>query len=125
MKVKNKKNIQKRIKRLRRKKSTRMRVYGNAQRPRLTVYRSLKNIYCQIVDDDAGRTLVSCSTLDKELKLNPKDKWMQKCKKVGQLLGERAISKEIKRVCFDKNGFKYHGRVKALADSCRKAGLQF
>ncbi len=111
---------------LRRKKRVRKKIRGTPERPRLCVYRSLKHIYAQIIDDVAGRTLVAASTLDKELrgKLDGLKK-TEKAREVGKLIAKRAIEKGIKKVVFDRNGFLYHGRVKALADGAREGGLEF
>ncbi len=99
---------------------------GTADRPRLSVFISLKNIYAQIIDDTKGETLVSASTLEKELrdKLSG-GKSVDAAKQVGALIAERALSKGIKEVAFDRGGFLYHGRVKALADAAREKGLKF
>ena len=101
-------------------------VVGTVERPRLNVYRSLKNIYAQIIDDSQGRTLVAASTLDATLQegLETKNKTEQ-ATAVGKLLGERALEAGLKVVVFDRGGYKYHGRVKALAEASREAGLDF
>lgn len=107
-------------------KRVRQRVTGTASRPRLCVFRSLNHIHAQLIDDSAGQTLVSTSTLDTQVK--DKTNGMGKTKRaeiVGTLLAERALDKGIKKVVFDRGGYKYHGRVKALADAARKAGLEF
>jgi large subunit ribosomal protein L18 len=101
-------------------------LYGSDERPRLNVYRSLNEIYAQVIDDMAGRTLISASTLDSEIKsqvagMNKTDQ----ARVVGEHVAERAKSAGITRVVFDRGGYKYHGRVKALADAARKAGLEF
>jgi large subunit ribosomal protein L18 len=101
-------------------------VGGTAARPRLNVYRSLSAIYAQVIDDDAGRTLVSASTLDPELRprlggLNKTDQ----ARLVGKLLGERAKAQGVAQVVFDRGGYRYQGRVRALADAAREAGLEF
>ena len=110
----------------RRHRRVRKKVRGTAARPRLTVFRSSKHIYAQIVDDTKGGTLAHASTLSKELKgkLDGKNK-TDEAKAVGKLLGEIAKKKGITKVAFDRNGFIYHGRIKALADAAREAGLQF
>ena len=109
---------QRRIKRVRKK------VRGTAERPRLTVYRSNRYIYAQIIDDTRGVTLCAASSLDKEF--NPKlGKNVDSAKKVGELIAKRALEKGIKKVVFDRRGYKYHGRIKALADAAREAGLDF
>lgn len=99
---------------------------GTTSRPRLSVFRSLNHIYAQIIDDSQGRVLASMSTLDPELR--SKIDGMHKTKQaemVGTLLAEKALHKGMKRVVFDRGGYKYHGRVKALAEAARKAGLEF
>jgi large subunit ribosomal protein L18 len=113
--------------RIRRKKRVRKKVFGTPDRPRLSVYRSLKHIYAQIIDDTKGHTLVSCSTVSPELREEIKGKTKNKeaAKKVGLLLARKALEKGIKKVVFDKGYFKYHGRLKALADGAREGGLEF
>ncbi len=106
--------------RLRRKKRIRSRIRGTAARPRLTVYRSLQMIVAQIIDDDTGRTLVAAST--KELKTKPNAKGAAK---LGESIAMKAKKAKIGGVIFDRNAYKYHGRVKALADAARAGGLQF
>lgn len=99
---------------------------GTAARPRLSVFRSLKHIYAQIVDDNKGTTLATASTLDPELRTEVKGKKKTAAGVlVGQLLAKRAKDKGITSVVFDRGGYKYHGRIKAMADAARKAGLQF
>ena len=117
---------EKKNKRLRRKIRIRKKIRGTPERPRLTVYRSLKYIYAQIIDDEAGHTLVAASTLEKELREKLKStKDIEAAKTVGELIAKRALEKGIEKVVFDRNGYKYHGRVKALADAAREAGLKF
>jgi large subunit ribosomal protein L18 len=104
----------------------RKQVHGTAQRPRLNVYRSLNEIYVQVIDDDKGHTLASASSIDKELRkkakgLNKKEQAVL----VGETIAERAKKKGIKEVVFDRGGYKYIGRVAALADGAREKGLQF
>jgi large subunit ribosomal protein L18 len=108
--------------RVRRHLRVRKKVTGSTARPRLVVNRSAKHIFAQIVDDTAGRTLASASTLDATIKVAEGDK-TAKAKLVGALLAERAKSAGITAVVFDRGGFKYHGRVAALADSAREGGL--
>ena len=99
---------------------------GTISRPRLCVFRSLNHIHAQLIDDSMGQTLVSMSTLDSQVR--SKTDGMGKSKKaeiVGTLLAEEALNKGIKQVVFDRGGYKYHGRVKALAEAARKAGLEF
>jgi len=112
--------------RQRRHRRVRKKAVGTAERPRLNVFRSLKHIYAQVIDDDRGHTLATASTLDPELdgKLKGLTKTDQ-ARLVGKLLAERALAKGVKRVAFDRGGYKYHGRVKALAESSRQAGLEF
>lgn len=112
--------------RSRRHKRVRKRVYGTPERPRLNVFKSLKHIYAQIIDDSTGNILVSASSIDKELKGRLKGGGnIQAAKEVGALIGKRAIEKGIKKVVFDRGGYLYHGGVKALAETAREAGLEF
>ncbi len=112
--------------RVRRKQMIRGRVVGTGERPRLTVYRSLKNLYAQIIDDEKGVTLCEASSKSKGLQKGiPSGGNIAAAKTVGTALAERAKKKGIERVCFDRNGYRYHGRVKALADAAREAGLKF
>ena len=99
---------------------------GTAERPRLNVFRSSKHIYAQVIDDDKGHTLAAASTLDPELrgKLDGLTKTEQ-AKLVGEFVAERVLAKGVKQVVFDRGGYKYHGRVKALAEGSREAGLIF
>jgi len=104
----------------------RTRVVGTADRPRFCVYRSLDHIYAQIIDDRSGRTIVSGSSVDKETKKNLKGGGnIASAKAVGKIIAERAKAAGVAKVVFDRGGYKYHGRVKALADAAREAGLQF
>ena len=143
--MKGKKTV--RAARLRRHERVRERVAGTPQRPRLCVFRSLKHIYAQIIDDEAGRTLVAASDLEKDIRLPTDGKKPTKSKKavsrpesappaqgkakrdvagrVGGLLARRALESGIKMVVFDRGGYRFHGRVKALAEAAREAGLQF
>jgi large subunit ribosomal protein L18 len=101
-------------------------VQGSQERPRLSVFRSNKHIYAQLIDDKTSSTLAFCSTLDKELKQECQNSATQEASfKVGKLLGERAKSKEIRTVVFDRGTRPYHGRVKSIADGAREAGLSF
>lgn len=112
----------------RQKRHLRMRkkVVGTAERPRLNVYRSLSNIYAQIIDDKTGTTIVAASTLDKELRTSVEYGGnLGAAKAVGEAIAKRAIEKGIKQVVFDRGGYIYHGRVAALADAAREAGLEF
>ena len=107
-----------------RKKRIRKHVNGTAERPRLSVFRSGKHIYAQIVDDLGGNTLVAASTLHKDVRGEKRTK-VEDAKAVGKAIAEAAKQKGIAKVVFDRNGFLYHGRVKALADAAREAGLSF
>ena len=112
--------------RIRRHKRVRKSIRGTADRPRLNVYRSLSEIYAQVIDDDLGKTLVSASSIDKELEKKLKGKTKtERAKLVGELLAARATKVGLKEVVFDRGGYKYIGRVKALADGAREAGLVF
>ena len=104
----------------------RMKVSGTSERPRLCVYRSLDHIYAQIIDDRAGKTLAAASSADKGTKKNLKGGGnVAAAKVVGKAVADRAKAQGISKVVFDRGGYKYHGRVKALADAAREAGLQF
>jgi len=119
------KNV-KREKRQKRKKSIRRRISGTTQRPRLSIFRSAGHMYAQIIDDTCGQTIASASTLSKELKGKVKSAGnMEAAKKVGEMISREAKKKKIEAVSFDRNGFLYHGRVKALADAARDGGLKF
>jgi len=99
---------------------------GTSERPRLNVFRSTRHIFAQIIDDTKGHTLVAASTLDDEIRAEAaKLNKTQEAKAVGKLLAQRALSKGLKQVVFDRGGFRYHGRVKSLADASREAGLEF
>ena len=114
------------VSRLKRKKRIRKKLSGSPQRPRLTVFRSDKHIYAQIIDDTVGSTLVTASTLSPEYKeLDPANGKVNAAKRVGDLVARKAIDKGITKVVFDRNGYIYHGRVQALADAARQAGLNF
>jgi len=133
--------LEKKEKRLRRHKRVRAKIFGTANRPRLYVFRSAKHIYCQLIDDEKGRTLIAAS--DQNLKIkNQKPKTKIKNKKtekdkkplsgkvalafeVGKLVAQKALKNKIERVVFDRGGYKYHGRVKALAEGAREGGLKF
>jgi large subunit ribosomal protein L18 len=107
---------------IRRHKRVRKKVFGTLERPRLAVYKSLKHIYAQIINDYEGHTLASASSLEKEIKDKSKK---EKSILVGKLIAERAIKQNIDKVVFDRGGFKYHGRIKLLAEAAREAGLKF
>ena len=115
------------LQRQRRKSRVRRNVFGTPERPRLTVFRSHKNIYAQIVDDQARQTLVAASSLDKGSSEKPDKNGGNKAAAivVGQSLAVKAVQRGIKKVVFDRNGYPYHGRIRELADAARKAGLEF
>lgn len=109
-------------KRIRVKRRVRKNIFGTAEKPRLSVYRSNKEIYAQLVDDNNGKTLASASSKDKSIKGGTKS---EKSVAVGKLIAEKAKKAGIENVIFDRNGFVYHGRVKNLAEAAREGGLQF
>jgi len=114
------------VARARRHVRVRKNLMGSAERPRLNVYRSLSAIYAQVIDDQAGKTLASASTVDRDLREKVKGlKKSEQAKLVGQTVAERARNKGIQTVVFDRGGYRYSGRVKALADGARESGLQF
>ncbi len=118
--------IAKKIGKERRHERIRKQVSGTADRPRLSVYRSLNNVYAQIIDDTKGVTLVATSTLDKEIKATEGHKGnIEAAKKVGQMIAAKAVAAGIKKVVFDRSGYRYHGSIKALAEGSREAGLEF
>jgi len=120
------KNKAKTQKRLKRKKRVRKVVFGTAQAPRLTTFRSLKNIYAQIIDDETGNTIVSANTMSEKLSDSGKSgSNIDAAKVIGEAIAKKAIEVGIREVKFDRNGYRYHGRVKALAESAREAGLAF
>ena len=102
----------------------RLRIEGSSARPRLAVFRSLNHIYAQVIDDTSGKTLASASSLEKGLQTKGQAK-TEEAKVVGRLIAERARSAGIETVVFDRAGFRYHGRIKSLADAAREAGLEF
>ncbi|MFC3200066.1 50S ribosomal protein L18 [Parapedobacter deserti] len=105
------------------KQGIRKRISGSTERPRLSVYRSNKGIYAQVIDDKAGITLVSASSLAKDFSVSGNK--VEQSKAVGKLIAEKALAAGISKVVFDRNGYLYHGRVKSLADGAREAGLDF
>ena len=114
------------IGRERRKLRVRGTVSGTPERPRLTIFRSLKHMYAQVVDDVAGTTLAHASTLAKDVKpFADEAKKTDAAGKVGETIAKQLLAKGVKKVVFDRNGYMYHGRVKALAEAARKAGLEF
>lgn len=113
---------------LRRKRHRRVRksVIGTSEKPRLNVFRSIAHIYAQVVDDSTHQTIASASTVDKELKGKVKSGGnIEAATLVGELIGKRAVDKGVEKIVFDRGGYQYHGRVAALADGARKAGLKF
>ena len=118
-------NLKKRA-RVKRKRRIRKKITGTPERPRLSVFRSSKHIYAQLIDDTRGCTLVSASSVEKIVKEQPKfENKVSVASYVGKLIGERAIGEGIQKVVFDRNGFLYHGRVKAVSAGAREAGLDF
>ncbi|MDY6915184.1 MAG: 50S ribosomal protein L18 [Candidatus Cloacimonadota bacterium] len=111
--------------RRRRKLAIKKKTFGTSDKPRLVVYRSLKNISAQIIDDIKGHTLVSASTVNKDFEIDKSKKKTEISFEIGKKLGEKALEQGIKAVRFDRNGYKYQGRVKNLAEGARKAGLIF
>jgi large subunit ribosomal protein L18 len=112
-----------RFSRIRRHIRVRRKISGTAECPRLSVYRSLNGIYAQVIDDVAGNTLVAASTLDKEVKTKASN--IEAAKEVGTLIAKRAVKAGIKNVVFDRGGYIYHGKIQALAEAAREAGLEF
>jgi large subunit ribosomal protein L18 len=118
--------IDRRVARLRRHAHVRKHVVGTPERPRLNVFRSLDHIYAQVIDDSKGYTIASASTIDPEVETRLAGlKKVEQARIVGKVLAERALSQGITKVVFDRGGYKYHGRVKALADAAREGGLEF
>jgi large subunit ribosomal protein L18 len=118
--------VDRRKARERRRRHIRKRVQGTPERPRLNVFRSLNHIYAQVIDDTVGYTLTSASTIDTEVQDQVSDMTKtEQAEVVGRLVAERALEKGIDKVVFDRAGYKYHGRVKALAEAAREAGLKF
>jgi large subunit ribosomal protein L18 len=109
----------------RRRRRVRAKVYGMPGRPRLNVFRSAKHIYAQLIDDEAGNTLAAASSLDADILGQAGLKKTEEAVAVGKLLAQRAQLKQIKQVVFDRAGYRYHGRVKAVADGAREGGLEF
>ncbi|MBQ0066963.1 MAG: 50S ribosomal protein L18 [Phascolarctobacterium sp.] len=118
------KKIDKNAKRQKRHERSRRYIKGTAETPRLNVFRSLSNIYAQIVDDESGKTIVSASTIEKSVK-EAYGGNIEAAKAVGKMIAEKALTKGVKNVVFDRGGYLYHGRVKALAEAAREAGLEF
>jgi len=112
--------------RLKRKKRIRKKIHGTPDRPRLSVFRSARHTYAQIIDDSEGRTLMTASTVGNKTKDAPEfESKVEAAKFVGKIIGELALDKGIKKVVFDRNGFLYHGRIKSLSEGAREAGLVF
>jgi len=112
--------------RLKRKRRVRKKVYGTQERPRLTVFRSARHMYAQVVVDTTGNTLTAASTLDKEVREHPRfESKVEAARFVGKLVAQRAMKKGVTGVVFDRNGFLYHGRVRAVAAAAREQGLDF
>ena len=117
-------NSKKADRRFKIKKRIRKTINGTAERPRMTVFRSNKQIYVQLIDDMAGKTLVSASSAEKDMEASKANK-IEQAERVGKLVAEKAKAAGIEAVVFDRNGYLYHGRVKALAEAAREAGLEF
>ncbi|MEK6745175.1 MAG: 50S ribosomal protein L18 [Nitrospirota bacterium] len=112
--------------RIKRHQRIRKRLQGTGEKPRLSVYKSLNHIYAQLIDDTAGKTLLSASTLEKEIRTALKHGGnLEAAKKIGAILAQKALGKKITTVVFDRAGYRYHGCVKALADAAREQGLKF
>ena len=112
--------------RLKRKKRIRKKLVGTRNRPRLCVFRSARHIYAQVIDDSLGQTLAAASSMEKEVRENQESKnKVTAANNVGKIIGKRAIEKGLKKVVFDRNGFLYHGRIKAVSEGAREAGLEF
>ncbi len=112
--------------RIKRHQRIRKRLQGTGEKPRLSVYKSLNHIYAQLIDDTAGKTLLSASTLEKDIRTSLKHGGnLEAAKKVGAILAQKALGKKITNVVFDRAGYRYHGCVKALADAAREQGLKF
>lgn len=118
------KTSKKQLGRLRRKLRIRQRIFGSPERPRLCVFKSTKHLYAQIIDDTKGHTLIAASSMDKEFKRKIKAT-VAGAKEIGKLLAKRALQKGVKKIIFDRSGFRYRGRLKALADSLREEGVEF
>ena len=120
------KNKKKRLARERRHRRVRVRVMGTQERPRLNIFRSMRHIYAQVIDDRAGHTLTSASTIEPEVQKEVKGKSKsEQAAIVGKIVAERAVQAGIKEVVFDRGGYQYHGRVKVLAEAAREGGLEF
>ncbi len=117
---------EKKKRRIKIRKRIKQKIIGTAERPRLTVYKSTRYIYAQAVDDSVGRTVAFASTLEKSfLELGKNRKNLKAAEKLGELIGKRLLERGVNSITFDRNGYPYHGKVKALAEAVRKAGLKF
>ena len=116
---------QKQVVRFKRKRRIRAKIEGSTEKPRLSVFRSNRYLYVQLVDDAKGHTLVSASSLEEELKDNKISSTIEGAKALGNLVAKRALAKNISQIVFDRSGYLYHGRIKALADAARESGLKF
>lgn len=116
--------LEKKLKRLKRHKKVRKKLFGTGKVPRICVFRSNKHIYVQLIDDEKGQTLLSTSDFEIEKKKRKMTK-IEKAKEVGRILAKKALKKKIEKIVFDRAGYKYHGRVKALAEGAREGGLKF
>jgi large subunit ribosomal protein L18 len=110
----------------RRKLRIRNKIFGTAERPRLSVFRSARHIYAQVINDDQGATIAAACTLSADLRTSAgDDKKLDAAKKVGALIAKICLARKVEKIVFDRNGYLYHGRIKALADAARAAGLKF
>ena len=117
--------LKKQNKRLRRHKRVRAKISGSSKRPRLCIFRSVKHIYAQLIDDDKGKTLVSASDLEIKKRTSSTKTKANIAKEVGKLIAKKSLEKKIEQVVFDRGGYLYHGRVKAIAEGAREGGLKF
>jgi large subunit ribosomal protein L18 len=108
--------------RLRRRRRVRARVHGSAERPRLSVYRSNRGVFAQLIDDESGRTVAAVNWTESDLRKLPR---MEQAKRAGEMLAKRAVDAGVKACVFDRGGYRYHGRVRALAEGAREGGLKF
>ena len=112
--------------RLKRKQRIRKKLSGTSERPRLSVFRSARHIYAQVIDDSRGQTLAAASSLEKTVRESSESKnKLSAANTVGKMIGQRALEKGVKKIVFDRNGFLYHGRIKAVSNGAREAGLKF
>ena len=118
-------NVDKRSARVKRHRRVRKKVFGTSEQPRLSVYKSIKHIYAQVIDDQNGVTLAAASTLSSDVRDKASSNNIEAAKLVGNEIGKKAVEKNITNVVFDRGGYRYHGKLKALAEAAREAGLEF